>query len=52
MKNIFLAFAKNHEYLLEKMVKENENRLARLAIERRKIHYVHEEAANKIEGKK
>ncbi len=33
---MFMRFAKNHEAMLEKLVKENEERVLKLALERRK----------------
>jgi hypothetical protein len=37
---MFMRFAKNHEAMLEKLVKENEDRVLKLALERRKATVV------------
>jgi hypothetical protein len=34
---MFMDFAKNNSRMLEKLVKENEERIAKLALERRKV---------------
>ena len=40
IKSMFMRFAKNHEAMLDKLVKENEDRVLKLALERRKATVV------------
>ena len=49
---MFMDFAKNNSRMLEKLVKENEERIAKLALERRKVVLVQEEPKERIIGQK